>query len=114
MEDEDGAFADLLNAALLDADGVPALTAYAATAPDVLEALARLDPVRTACAFGALLLEAGLQGSCLRLESLVHMALKTGQTDRRPTSDGLAKLFAGMGCGSAWKRDPVSGVIGVE
>jgi len=100
VEEDSDEFEAILMAALQDDDNGPALTRYAETAPAAMLALSRLDPIRTACAFGALLLEPGLQGSCLRLESLVHMALKAGRAARKkPTADALASLFSQVGKG---------------
>lgn len=89
----------LLSALFDDATGSE-LSGYAGSAPMVMQALGRLDPIRTAAAYGALLIEPALQGSCLRLEALVHMALNVGATARKPTGDILAKLFSEIGKGS--------------
>lgn len=96
-EDEDR---DFLAALLMAGDDESPLKIFAEAAPAVVRMLSRFDPVRTAAAFGALLLQPGLQGSALRIETLVHLALSEGGTDKRPTPDLLTKAFAGIGIGA--------------
>lgn len=96
-EDDDQ---DFLAALLMASDDESPLRTFAEAAPAVVRMLSRFDPVRTAAAFGALLLQPGLQGSALRIESLVHLALSEGGTERRPTADLLTKAFAGIGTGA--------------
>lgn len=73
------------------------LRAFVDAAPMTKDRLARFDPIRTAAAFGVLLTRSALQGSALRLESLVHLALSAGHGSRRPTPDVLAQAFDTIG-----------------
>ncbi len=105
-QDEDE---DFLAALLMAGDEESPLKTFAEAASAVMRMVSRFDPVRTAAAFGALLLQPGLQGSALRIETLVHLALKEGGTDKRPTPDLLTKAFTGIGTGALTTSEEEAG-----
>jgi len=98
MDDPEKLLADLLANGGLDATAP--LQGYSNTVPTVAEQLRLHHPVAAAAAFATLLFDPQMQGSALRLESLVHMSLAYGGAIRAPSADLLTKAFADLGTGS--------------
>ncbi len=74
--------------------------------------MSRVDPVHAATTFGALLLAPALQGNCLRLEVLVHLAVALGGGEREASDTFVANAFASMGGGACgWMEDPAEDVF---
>ena len=78
----------------------------AAKLPHLTGALANRCPVRTAAAFGGLLLQKRLQSNCLRLEVLVHLCLSLGKGIRAPTQSFLTLGFTSVGTLCGYLEDP--------
>lgn len=99
MDDLEALLAQML-AGGAETEGLAELQHYADTAPGAAERLRLRHPVRTASAFAALLLDPRMQGSTLRLETLVHLSLAVGATGIPPAEETLCEAFADLGEGS--------------
>jgi hypothetical protein len=78
----------------------------AAKLPQFTRALAHHCPVKTAAAFGGLLLQKRLQSNCLRLELLVHLCLCFGKGVRAPTQSLLTRGFTSVETICGYLEDP--------
>lgn len=78
----------------------------AAKLPHLTRTLAHYCPVKTAAAFGGLLLQTRLQSNCLRLEALVHLCLSLGKGVRAPTHSLLSQGFTSVGTLCGYLEDP--------
>lgn len=74
--------------------------------PHLTRALAHHCPVKTAAAFGGLLLQTRLQSNCLRLEVLVHLCLSFGKGIRAPIQSLLTLGFTSVGTLYGYLEDP--------
>lgn len=112
MDDEIPSLEALM--AAFEATGFGALNfgAVAEEHPKLVEALRKLDPVRTAATFGALLTIPTLQCNCTRLEFLVHLALATGEVRRTPGREVVETSFVTIGEGVCGRvEDPAEDVF---
>ena len=57
----------------------------------------KLDPIRTAASFGALLTASELQSNCYRLEMLVHLAVTYCRGRSLPTTAFIKRAFEQLG-----------------
>ena len=62
-----------------------------------LETLRAFDAVETAAAFGGLLTVPELQSNCIRLETLVHLALLCSRGQKKPQSKEISSWFSEVG-----------------
>lgn len=76
-----------------------------------LRILKSSHPVKTAAAFGGLLVQKSLQSSCLRLEVLVHLCVASGQGHRAPTQQLLLQGYAAVGNACGYLEDPPEDVF---
>ncbi len=67
--------------------------------PSLVQALRPYDPVYTASLVAGLLTEPALQGNCVRLEALIHLALFAGAGKKKPTPRAIATWFEELGAG---------------
>lgn len=99
---------DLSNAAVTMAamGSTVSLGPLAGQLPHLTRALANHCPVKTAAAFGGLLLQKRLQSNCLRLEVLVHLCLSLGNGIRAPTQSFITLGFTSVGTLCGYLEDP--------
>jgi hypothetical protein len=80
--------------------------------PALMKQLAALDPLATVATFSGLLLQPELQRNCVRIETLIHLALAIGHGKQTPNpkliADGFNQLGQGL-CGSM--EDPSEDVF---
>jgi hypothetical protein len=67
--------------------------------PDVIAQIEELDYLKTAATFGGLLARPDLQANCLRLETLVHLAMAYCKGRRAPTKPVVQRCFERIGTG---------------
>lgn len=83
-----------------------------ATHKGVLDFLTDFDPIETAAAFGAMLLDPRLQANFVRLEALVHLSIGCCKGTRQPTQGELASCFEELGTGICGRmEDPTEDVF---
>lgn len=79
---------------------------------ETLTELSDYDPLSLASTFGGLLALPELQSNCIRLETLVHVALANGRGKRKPNPTIISRLFSELGKSIAgWKEDPAEDVF---
>lgn len=77
----------------------PTLQDFANAHPSLMTQLARMSPVQAASAFAGLLTMPELQSNCLRLETLVHLAIAGARGRDKPTDAFIRSAFRTMGEG---------------
>ena len=77
-----------------------------------LASFAAFDPFDAAATFGGLLTVPGLQSNCLRLETLVHLALAFCRGRKKPEPADISRWFTEFGEGTAGRlEDPAEDVF---
>ncbi|MDQ7248586.1 hypothetical protein [Dongia sedimenti] len=98
--DDDKFILDDLLAMMADADITSvSLHSIVSEHPESIGRLRDFNPVTTASIFGGLLTVPDLQSNCIRLETLVHIALALGSFDRDPDLAIVADIFSTLGDG---------------
>jgi hypothetical protein len=70
------------------------------------------DPIQLASAFGGLLTDPSLQSNCIRLETLVHLAIASAEGSRKPNAKIMASAFSVLGGGICGRlEDPAEDVF---
>ncbi|MFD1767084.1 hypothetical protein ACFSAG_09530 [Sphingorhabdus buctiana] len=96
----------------LGAFGEVKLNSISERYPALTKRLTVLDPLATVATFSGLLLQPELQSNCLRIETLIHLALAVGNGKQTPNpklvADGFNQLGNGL-CGSM--EDPAEDVF---
>lgn len=115
MASSEGEFPDLralLGQFQLAFLGDMGLAKLAATNEATVTNLRSFDPLRTAATFGSLLTIPELMTNGTRLEVLAHLALATGESDRKPTSKLVNDSFTAIGEGPCGRmEDPAEDVF---
>lgn len=88
-----------LQAAALAEGGVLRIAGLAENNRALVRDLRSLDPQKAAATFGGLLTQPELQANCLRLEGLVHLAVRHAQGARKPNRDFVSRAFRVLGGG---------------
>jgi hypothetical protein len=79
---------------------------------DLVSELQSLDPIKTACTFGGLLMRGELQANCLRLEVLVHVSLAFGKGNDLPSKAFIERSFKALSTGTCGlMEDPAEDVF---
>jgi hypothetical protein len=92
--------------------GALSLSAISSENKRLLAEIDEFDPLRLASSFSGLLTVPELQSNCIRLETLVHLALAQGQGRRKPSDKIVARLFNQLGDGSVGRQeDPAEDVF---
>lgn len=98
--------------ASLGAFGEVSLSSIRERYPQLMKRLVALEPLATVTTFAGLLLQPELQSNCLRIETLIHLALAVGHGTTPPNpkfvADGFNQLGQGQ-CGSM--EDPSEDVF---
>jgi hypothetical protein len=103
---------DAVKLAQVFASSQVAISDIAETHPGLISEMRRLDPVRTAVYFGALLAVPELQANCYRLETLVHLSLLYCHGRNAPTSAFVRRAFEQLGKGPCGRiEDPAEDVF---
>jgi hypothetical protein len=91
--------------------GIPLKTAIQNNR-ELLSSFDSFDPLRLASSFGALLTVPELQSNCLRLETLVHVALLGAAGKRKPNEKTIMRSFAQIGRSTIGRsEDPAEDVF---
>lgn len=105
-EDEVNIFDMSTEAILMAALNQVTLGAVAQECSSFMEDLKGVHPVKSAAAFGCLLLQKKLQPNCLRLEVLVHLSLAKGQGERALSPAKLMQGYSNVGDACGTMEDP--------
>jgi hypothetical protein len=80
--------------------------------PEVVAHLAKLDPARSAAVVGSLLTLPELQANCLRIETLVHLALMVGRGRDKVSDPHVRTMFRALGNGFCGRmEDPAEDIF---
>lgn len=77
----------------------PTLQDIADAHPDVMASIAKLDPAQSATILGSLLTLPNAQANCVRIETLVHLALMAAKGRGKPTDQQVRAMFRALGDG---------------
>ena len=102
---ESGERAEMLTEMSTGSEGVP-LQPLGQVCNRFIKRLRSVNPVRTAAAFGALLLRKELQPNCLRLEALVHLSVVGGRGIQDPSTNLLIQGYTDVGQACGYMEDP--------
>ena len=105
-DDDDISDIGVAAAAMAAMESSVSIGPLAAKLPHLTRALANHCPVKTAAAFGGLLLQKRLQSNCLRLEALVHLCLSLSNGIRAPTQSFITLGFTSVGTLCRYLEDP--------
>src|SRR5689334_3252230 len=90
----------------------PSIDAISAQYPDIVQEVESCDPFKLAANIAALILLPELQCSCVRLETLAHLALLHGVGKRKPAPKVLRRAFARLRDGAVGRmEDPAEDVF---
>lgn len=92
--------------------GTPKLSFIASENPDLFKAFKNFHPVKMATTFAGLLTHPALQSNCLRLETLIHLALVCCEGNKTPPAQFICHVFNAMSNGTCGRlEDPAEDVF---